>query len=837
MKLKISEVAKEVGVSSKDIINVCSNIGIDAKSPNSKITPAEAQKVNEFILNPEVKKQEEPKKEEPKKEEVTIDSKKEVEIEEEKVQENPKTEENSTVTNREKRKRQRRKNKESLSSMLKKNAAGGGIKIVKKNKVVEKPKVVEKKEVKKDPVSVNPIPKKKPKKKVPVTSIEKGEELNLDMSIGNMTSLEENEVVLFDLSFNEIKMDLEEKRKPKPKPKGKNGNKHYKKRTLSKSDVKKVYKKEEKTSDEPIVLKEETRVYELASKIDKPLDEVLEKLKEFGEELDKNDFINQDVIETIAEEFEVNVKLYNPIEDFDYVGKYDEIEDDEKDLVLRAPIVTIMGHVDHGKTSLLDKIRNTKVTSGEAGGITQHIGAYMINKDGKDITFIDTPGHAAFTEMRARGAKVTDIVVIVVAADDGVMPQTKEAINHAKAAGVPIIIAINKMDKESANPEKVTTQLSELGIMPTSWGGEYEFVNVSAHTGMGIDELLEAINIQAEVMELKANPKRDAKAVVIESEIQKGRGAAATVVIQNGTLKKGDSIVCGTTFGRVRSLLDDMGKQLKSAKAGQPVQVFGLNEVPMSGDILIDVKNDKLAREYATKWKDFLMEKSRSKSTKATLEDLKQMMIEGNIKKLPVIIRADTRGSVEAIKGSLEKLKNDEVRVQVLQGEVGAITENDIVLAEAGETPAIILGFNVRPTNEAKNKAKSEGVDIRTYSIIYDLIDDVTDILSGMLSPNVSEEITGSADVREVFMVPKVGAIAGCMVTDGTIYRNNYARVIRDGVVIYDAKLSSLKRFKDDVKEVGKGFDCGIMVENYNDVKPGDVIESYKKIEKQATFN
>ena len=837
MKLKISEVAKEVGVSSKDIINVCSNIGIDAKSPNSKITPAEAQKVNEFILNPEVKKQEEPKKEEPKKEEVTIDSKKEVEIEEEKVQENPKTEENSTVTNREKRKRQRRKNKESLSSMLKKNAAGGGIKIVKKNKVVEKPKVVEKKEVKKDPVSVNPIPKKKPKKKVPVTSIEKGEELNLDMSIGNMTSLEENEVVLFDLSFNEIKMDLEEKRKPKPKPKGKNGNKHYKKRTLSKSDVKKVYKKEEKTSDEPIVLKEETRVYELASKIDKPLDEVLEKLKEFGEELDKNDFINQDVIETIAEEFEVNVKLYNPIEDFDYVGKYDEIEDDEKDLVLRAPIVTIMGHVDHGKTSLLDKIRNTKVTSGEAGGITQHIGAYMINKDGKDITFIDTPGHAAFTEMRARGAKVTDIVVIVVAADDGVMPQTKEAINHAKAAGVPIIIAINKMDKESANPEKVTTQLSELGIMPTSWGGEYEFVNVSAHTGMGIDELLEAINIQAEVMELKANPKRDAKAVVIESEIQKGRGATATVVIQNGTLKKGDSIVCGTTFGRVRSLLDDMGKQLKSAKAGQPVQVFGLNEVPMSGDILIDVKNDKLAREYATKWKDFLMEKSRSKSTKATLEDLKQMMIEGNIKKLPVIIRADTRGSVEAIKGSLEKLKNDEVRVQVLQGEVGAITENDIVLAEAGETPAIILGFNVRPTNEAKNKAKSEGVDIRTYSIIYDLIDDVTDILSGMLSPNVSEEITGSADVREVFMVPKVGAIAGCMVTDGTIYRNNYARVIRDGVVIYDAKLSSLKRFKDDVKEVGKGFDCGIMVENYNDVKPGDVIESYKKIEKQATFN
>jgi translation initiation factor IF-2 len=494
-----------------------------------------------------------------------------------------------------------------------------------------------------------------------------------------------------------------------------------------------------------------------------------------------------------------------------------------------------MGHVDHGKTSLLDYIRNAKVAAGEAGGITQHVGAYMVQKDGKNITFIDTPGHEAFTEMRSRGAQVTDIVIVVVAADDGVMPQTREAIDHAKAAKVPIIIAVNKMDKEAANPDLVKTQLAELGIMPIDWGGEYEFVHVSAHTGMGIEDLLEVINLQAEVMELKANPNREAKATVIESSVEKGRGPVATVVIEDGTLRQGDTIVAGVAYGKVRALLDDTGKAIKEAKPGEPAVVLGLSETPGAGEHLVSVKSDKIAREYAQKRAEYLRQKELSKSTKVTLDELSSMIAEGSLKTLPVIIKADVQGSLEAIKGSLEKIRTEETKINVISSGVGGITESDVALASASEN-CVILGFHIRPTGIVKEKAKNAGVEIKTYNIIYDLIDDVKGLIAGMLSPIIREENIGQAQVREVFMVPKIGAIAGCIVTDGVINRGVKVRLIREGIVIYESTVSSLKRFKDDVREVAKGYECGIGIDGFNDIRVGDFIESFKEVEEKATL-
>jgi len=796
MKIKIKEVATELGKSSKEIIEICKDLGMEVKAANSSITPQDAMKVAEYIQNPTKKKK--PKKEEKKEE--------------------PKKEEEKKPT---------------TNSIRKK----GSIRIVRRAKPEEK-KEEPKKEKKQDKPKSAPTPKKEKKApKRPVTAKEKGSELQINREIAEINTIEENQVELLDLSFVDIKMELEDdkpKQPNKPRPKKKTNN--NRKRTITKEDNKK--KKYEKKVKEQgtIIVQSETRVYELAEKIGKPLQDVIEKFREYGEELDKNDFINGDYIEMLAEDFGVDVKLYNPIEEFDYVGKYDAVEDDEKDLVSRPPIVTIMGHVDHGKTSLLDRIRNSRVAAKEAGGITQHIGAYMVEKDGHKITFLDTPGHAAFSAIRKRGANITDIAIIVVAADDGVMPQTREAIKHAQEAGVPIIIAINKMDKPDANPDRVTTQLSEFGIMPTDWGGENEFVKISAKTGEGIDELLETINLQAEIMELKANPKRNAKAVVIESELQKGRGAVATVIIQNGTLKKGDSVVCGTTYGRMRSLINDLGKQIKEAKPGEPVQIVGLNEVPSAGDYLVAVKNDKEAKKYATDWKDYLTDKERSKTTKATLEDLQKMMLESKIKKLPVIIKADAHGSAEAIKYSLEELQNDEVRVQVLDSAIGDITENDVVLADAGENKAIILGFNVKETPDAKRKAKQVGIEVKIFDIIYELIDFIKDKLSEMLSPEIVEEVVGKAEIRAIFPTKTGENVAGCMVMNGTIYADAYARVIRGEDTIYDGKISSLKRFKDDVKEVTKGNDCGIMIEGFNDYQEYDILEVYKKSEKKAKF-
>ena len=807
MEIKIKEVAVELGKSPKEVIDICKDLGIkNVKVATSSVTPEEAMKIAEYIQNPTSKKT-------VKKEAKT--TKKEMPKKTEAKKEEPKKEE---------------KEIKKASSIRK----GKGIRIVKKAKPTVSSSSMPKKEIKK---TIAQTPKvKKEKKKIAPKPIDKGNELQINREIAEINSIEDNQVQLLDLSFVDITMPLEENKPKKPnqnRPKRKTNNR---KRTITKEDnKKKKYTKKEKEQG-TIFVKSETRVYELADKIEKPLQEVIDKFREYGEELDKNDFINADYIEMLADDFDVDVKLYNPIEDFDYVGKYNLIKDKEEDLVERFPVVTIMGHVDHGKTTLLDKIRNSRVTAKEAGGITQHIGAYMVEKNGKKITFLDTPGHAAFTSIRERGADITDIAIIVVAADDGVMPQTREAIKHAQKAGVPIIVAINKMDKPNANPERVTTQLSEFGIMPTDWGGENEFVKISAKTGEGIDELLETINLQAEVLELKANPKREAKAVVIEAETQKGRGPVATVIVQNGTLKKGDTVVCGTTFGRIRNLINDLGKQVKEAKPGEPVQVVGLNEIPKAGEFLVAVKNDKEARNYAAKWKEFLLEKARGKSTKATLEDLQKMMIESKIKKLPIIIKADTNGSVEAIKYSLEELKNDEVRVDVLSASIGDITENDVVLAGAGENKAIIVGFNVKEMPDAKRKAKQEGIEVKLYNIIYELIDDVKDKLSKMLSPEIVEVYTGKAEVRAIFPTKTDDKIAGCMVMDGAVHSDDFAKIIRDSEVIYTGPLSSLKRFKDDVKEVTKGNDCGIMIEGFNDFKEYDVIETFKKTEKRAEF-
>jgi len=581
-----------------------------------------------------------------------------------------------------------------------------------------------------------------------------------------------------------------------------------------------------------IEIPEDVRVYEFAEKIGKSISDVVKVLFALGVMVTKNDYLDKDAIEILSEEFEVEVHTIDPKSQFDYTAHYHD-EDDENLFKERPPVITIMGHVDHGKTSLLDKIRNSKVADRESGGITQHIGAYSITHNKKMITFLDTPGHAAFSNMRARGAEVTDIVIIVVAADDGVKPQTKEAIQHAKDANVPIIIAVNKIDKPDANVDMVKSQLAELDMTPSEWGGDYDFINVSAKSGEGIDDLLENILIQAEVLELKADPTRNAKAAVIESSVEKGRGAVATVVVQNGTLKVGDTVVAGSAYGRVKALLDDNKKPIKKLGLSETGIVVGLSSVPDSGETLIGTENEKEAREYANQRHEYDRHKELSVSTKVSLEDLGSMIAEGQIKALKVILKADVHGSLEALKNSLESLRNEEVKVSFVSTGVGGITESDVQLADNTEN-CVILGFNVRPTGSVKAKAKQIGVEIKTYSIIYEMINDITGLLTGMMKPIIREENSGQAEVREVFKIPKVGAIAGCMVSDGKIIRGGKARLIRDGIVINTTTITTLKRFKDEVKEIGKGYECGIMLDNVDTIEEGDVIENFIEIEEKA---
>lgn len=578
-----------------------------------------------------------------------------------------------------------------------------------------------------------------------------------------------------------------------------------------------------------VLIPDEITVSELAVKLKATAAEVIKKLIGLGVMATQNETIDFDTAALVAEEMGAKVEheVVVTIEERLIVDD----EDKPEDLVPRDPVVVVMGHVDHGKTSLLDRIRHANVTATEAGGITQHIGAYRVSVGGREITFLDTPGHEAFTAMRLRGAMVTDIAILVVAADDGIMPQTVEAINHAKAAGVSIIVAINKMDKEGANPDRIKQQLTEHELVPEEWGGDVICVPVSAKTGAGIDELLEDVILTADMLELKANPNRLAKGSVIEARLDKGRGPIATLLVQNGTLRMGDVIIAGAAVGRVRTMTDDKGRAVKSAGPSVPVEITGLAEVPSAGDTFNAVADEKLARELVEQRKQEAKEESFKQYQKVTLDNLFSQISEGEIKELPIIVKADVQGSVEAVKQSLEKISNDEVKVKVIHGGVGAISESDVMLANA--SGAIIVGFNVRPDPVAKENAERDGVDLRTYRVIYDAIEEIQDAMKGMLAPKYVETDTARVEVRQVYKVTGVGAVAGCYVVSGKISRNDLVRVVRDGIVISEDKMSSLKRFKDNVREVAAGFECGITLEKFSDFKEGDIFEAYQVTETQ----
>ncbi len=851
-KIKIQEIAAEAGMSNNDLLEKAKELGFDVKVAGSSISFDEAGILMDYVMTgklPEgfkkpvqkakktVVKKSEAKTENPQEniKEKAVEAKKETKTPISQSKQSPKEPENSSEEENEKAQKPKA-NRPKIGR--------SGITIVKKAKPTPA------KSTKNISLSDASAPASKKKKtKRPVEAKSTGEKIELlgDRDLGASFELyEEEEVVLLDFSDKNIYEDMkrqEERRKAEAKKREQQqGNmtaaarkfQPQQRRSIRRGGKKKKYIRQESEEKVSVVkIPEDVRVYEFAEKVGKSVGEVVKVLFALGTMVTKNDFLDKDSIEILAEEFDVAVETINPLDALDYVSVYDEVEDEHPQA--RPPVITIMGHVDHGKTSLLDRIRSTKVADKEAGGITQHVGAYQVEKNGHKITFVDTPGHSAFTEMRARGAMATDIAIIVVAADDGVMPQTKESISHAKAAGVPMIFAVNKIDKPSANPDNVKSQLAEMDILAVDWGGEYEFIPVSAHTGEGIDDLLETILLQAEVMELKADPTRKAKAVVVESSVEKGFGPVANIIVKNGTLNVGDNVIVGTTYGRVRTMILDDGSRAKSIGPSTPAAVVGLHDVPEAGEVMIAMESEKEVKDIADKRKELARTKMLSKSTKVSIDELGSLIAEGQIKKLPLIVKADVQGSLEAIKGALADLKNEEVKVEVIHDGVGGITESDITLADASEN-AIIVGFNVRPTGAVKNKAKELGVEIKSYSVIYDLLDDVKAWLSGLMSPVVSEEVTGQAEVRETFVVAKVGTIAGCMVTDGVIERNAGVRLIRDGVVIYTTRISSLKRFNDDVKEVRSGFECGIMLENFNDIKVGDVIEAFKEVEEQASL-
>ncbi|WP_348518685.1 translation initiation factor IF-2 [Campylobacter sp. CCS1377] len=868
-KIRIHEIAKELGYDSKEIIEKANELGLNIKTASNAVESEVAAAIYEYIQTktiPEAFKKTQKKSSIKKAKEK--DENKEKETKTTKISEEKKPSEKITAdadkrvgekpsithsTLPEEKKIQSEESVVTPSIASATLAKRRGLVIVKKKKdelssgssqvAQEEPKLNQ------DKISLSMMfsnadenLKKKKKDKKPSLAVKKESAEKMDFlsnhEFGDIALEDEDMVVLPDFSIKEQNNAPAIKKQPSVLRQSFNNSiNQFSEGGIQRRSRKKPPKKVEKKESEAITsveIPKEIRVYEFADKIGKNTSEIISKLFMLGMMTTKNDFLDEDAIEILAAEFGIEINIVNETDEFDYVKEYDKHHKGEN-LVTRAPVITIMGHVDHGKTSLLDYIRNSRIASGEAGGITQHVGAYMIEKDGRKITFIDTPGHEAFTAMRARGASITDIVIIVVAADDGVKPQTKEAINHAKAAGVPIIIAVNKMDKEAANPDMVKTQLAEMEIMPVEWGGSYEFVPVSAKTGMGIEELLEIVLLQADILELKADPKHFAKASIIESSVQKGRGPVATIIVQNGTLTVGSTVVAGEAYGKIRAISNDQGKALKEIKPGECGVIIGLSEVADAGETLIAVKTDKEAREYAAKRYEYNRQKELSKSTKVSIDELGAKIKEGNLKALPVILKADVQGSLEALKASLEKLRNDEIKVNIIHSGVGGITQSDIELASASEN-SIVLGFNIRPTGEVKERAKDKGVEIKTYNVIYNLLDDVKALLGGMMSPIISEEQLGQAEIRQVINVPKIGQIAGCMVTEGVINRGAKIRLIREGVVVYEGNVNSLKRFKDDAKEVAKGYECGVGIEGCDDMRVGDYIESYKEVEEQASL-
>ncbi len=881
-KVRVHEIAKELGIDSKEVVTKAAEMGLVVKSASSSVSMEDAEKIANFIINgapapkpttPKVTVKKAVKKDE---ETPTSEEKAVEETPAEKVEEKKPSTETKAPAAEEKAEPAAEKAAEPAKEVEAAKEAPkadekpavkpagitlktvlpikrSGLKIVKKKKPridtnanaatasAAALKVSSYGKVSED--VLKELQDRKARKKSKGGAAKQSGGHSMDIFGGSMSDVSmdyaDDQVVLLDLKEIEKELPNEEPRKPRqPRPAGRNSKAGQKRgqnrgRQVSRGKRKKYTKIIEDEVVTHVEIPEDIRVYEFAEALGRTMSEVIKVLFELGMMVTKNDFLKKDEIEIIAEEFDVEVTTIDPKDAFNYEEDYDEAETvEDSDLTERPPVITIMGHVDHGKTSLLDAIRNARVASGEAGGITQHIGAYSIEKNGKQITFLDTPGHAAFSAMRKRGAAVTDIIIIVVAADDGVKPQTKEAIKHAKEAGVPVIVAVNKMDKDSANPELVKGQMAELEMTPVDWGGDVEFIPVSAKTGTGIDELLENILLTAEVLELKANPNAHAKAVVVESTIEKGRGPVATVIVQNGTLKVGDNVVCGAAYGRVKAIVNDQKKMIKELGLSDTAVIVGLNSVPPSGEVMIAMDSDKETRELATKRAEYDRMKELSASTKTSLDELTALIAEGNLKQLKVVLKTDVHGSLEAIKTSLMELRNEEVKVEVISSGVGGVTENDLALVNNSEN-CVLLAFNVRPTGAVKASAKQKGIDIRTYTIIYQLLDDITGMLTGMMAPKYTEEHSGQADVRDTFKIPK-GMVAGCMVMDGKMVRGELVRVIRDGVIIHEGQLDSLKRFKDDVKEVGKGLECGVVLNGYEDVKVGDVIETFIKVEQKV---
>lgn len=858
-KIKVVEIAEESGATTADVIKKAKDLGLDLKSPHSTVSVEDAEEIRKYIMTGNSSR-------------LTIKEKRPAKIETKKdstSQQESKIETNN-IQHTDQENIEAKENEPKIESQLSHYdetvmPRRRGLKIIKKGAGNEIAKHNTDKflgEQKKhntaslsELFSINNQPEKEKEELKPKIKKEKKKVLPKGTNHGKVLEvykenvefkssddlINDNEVMLIDIGGDFDKKFEEPEDHTKKEPinvrSAKSASFVNQPQTLQRRKRRKAPKTKHKTNEvvTSVSIPEEIRVYEFAEKTGKTISEIMSKLFALGMMVTKNDFLDKDAIEILAEEFEIEITIKDALDELDYAAAYDEEFEESENFETKPPVITIMGHVDHGKTSLLDKIRNSRVAAGEAGGITQHIGAYTITKNGQKITFLDTPGHEAFSAMRARGASLTDIIIIVVAADDGVKPQTKEAIAHAKASGAPILVAITKMDKAESNPDLVKTQMAENGMMPVDWGGDVEFLPVSAFTGEGIDDLLDIILIQAEVLELEADPTARAKAIVVESSLEKGRGPVATVILQNGTLRVGDTVLADTTYGRVKAITSDTGKQLKELLLGETGQILGLNDVPSAGAILVATQHEKDAREMAQKRAEYIRQKELSKSTKVSLEELSDMVAEGKLKTLPIIVKADVAGSLEAIKSSLEKLRNDEVKVQVISAAVGGITESDLALASASEH-CIILGFNVRPTGIVKDKAKEQGIQINTYRVIYDLIDDVRGVLAGMMSSVTREENTGQAMVRETFNIPKVGTIAGCFVSDGKVIRGGLARVIRDGVILHTTKITTLKRFKDDAKEVSKGFECGITLEGFNDIKVGDYIETFIEIKEKVNI-
>ena len=822
-KYKVSEVAKDFGLQSKDISDILGEYFDDPKKSSTALDSKELDvlfdvltqdnSVTSFDAYFAMQKKEE-KKPEPKKEEKKPVQKKEGNKPQDKKQEGKKPEAKKDEAKKPEEKKQDKK----FDGKKPENKKPEDKKPENK-KAAEKPA-----EKKHGESSLNPFKKHEKKNDGPMQSRTKGEKRTIDtraedIQLDKYNERYENIAPVHSINDNvQTKQKLKQKSQQYRKQQGMRS-----KRKESEAERLKRIEAERAKKTLVITVPEEITVGDLAAMLKRTAAEVIKKLFSLGMMATVNQVIDFDTAEIVATELGAKVKKEVVITIEDRI--IDDHEDDAADLLPRSPVVCVMGHVDHGKTSLLDAIKNTSVTETEAGGITQHLGAYRVHLNGQDITFLDTPGHAAFTAMRARGAMATDIAILVVAADDGIMPQTIEAINHAKAAGVSVVVAINKMDKPDASPDKIMQQLTEHELIPEEWGGDVICVPVSAKTRMNIDSLLESVLLVAEMKELKANPNRAGKGIVIEARLDKGRGPVATLLVQNGTVKSGDIIVAGTAVGRVRVMTDDKGRRVDEAGPSVPVEITGLAEVPVGGDAFDCVSDEKLARELVEQRKRQMKEEEFRSMQKVTLDNLFDSINAGSLKDLNVIVKADVQGSVEAVRQSLEKLSNEEVRVKVIHGGVGAVNESDVMLANASN--ALIVGFNVRPDSVAEVNAERDGVEMRMYRVIYDCIEEVEAAIKGMLAPKFRDVEQGKAEVRDVFKLSSAGTIAGCYVIDGKITRNSKIRVVRDGIVVFEDEIASLKRFKDDQKEVATGYECGVGLEKFNDIKEGDILEAY----------